>query len=303
MLNIMINVILPVLLVFLFGYVFKKNVEVSIKPISTLSLHLLIPCLVFVKFYENQIDIQYFYILLFSILLLSLLILINKVYNSISRTSEDVEVATMYSTVFMNAGNYGTPIVLFAYGPEAFTIAISFFVLHLLFMNVIGIYYAKRGLTNWKESLKELLKIPIFYSAFGALTLQLFGINIHSSLLSPIELIAQAAVPTVMLILGMNMAVLRFEKLSFKIVTFGAITRLLISPLLALIIVSLLPISTLSQKVLILISAMPSAVTMVMYAVQYNIKPEIVSSITFITTFLSIITLPIILLLLELYFM
>jgi malate permease and related proteins len=55
----------------------------------------------------------------------------------------------------------------------------------------------------------------------------------------------------------------------------------------------ILPMSDMMANVMIISAAMPSAATTTMYAVQFDSKPELVSSITLITTLLSIVTIPI----------
>jgi malate permease and related proteins len=54
------------------------------------------------------------------------------------------------------------------------------------------------------------------------------------------------------------------------------------------LIVYFLPLDLLLEKVLIVSAAMPSAATTTMYALQFDAEPELVSSITFITTLVSI---------------
>lgn len=50
-----------------------------------------------------------------------------------------------------------------------------------------------------------------------------------------------------------------------------------------------------TKQIMILLAAMPTAANTTLMAVQFDTKPDLVSSATFISTVLSIITLPIVL--------
>ncbi|MFP3360538.1 AEC family transporter, partial [Planococcus sp. SIMBA_143] len=68
--------------------------------------------------------------------------------------------AIILSSVFMNSGNYGVPIILFAYGEEGVHYAIIMMVIQSLLMNTVGLYYASKGSSTATHSLKDsLLKI------------------------------------------------------------------------------------------------------------------------------------------------
>ncbi|EUJ51892.1 hypothetical protein MCOL2_14813 [Listeria fleischmannii FSL S10-1203] len=76
---------------------------------------------------------------------------------------------------------------------------------------------------------------------------------------------------------------------------FALIIRLLVSPIIAFGIAFFLPVDTMTKQIMILLAAMPTAANTTLMAVQFDTKPDLVSSATFISTVLSIITLPIVL--------
>jgi predicted permease len=60
----------------------------------------------------------------------------------------------------------------------------------------------------------------------------------------------------------------------------------------------MLPMDPMMAKVLIVSAAMPSAATIVMYAVQFDSQPRLVSSVTLVTTLFSIFTITVLLIML-----
>ncbi|MFZ3591299.1 AEC family transporter [Bacillus sp. DJP31] len=296
--TIFIGVVLPVLHIFLTGYVIQKWKRLDIKPISTVAIYILTPMLVFQTFYRAELNKQYAIMVLFSVLLLAALIIINKLYCKIRGYSQSVEGGLILSTAFMNAGNYGAPIVLFAYGEVGFAYAVSFLVLQAIIMNFFGIYYAARGKAGAKFAIKAVFEMPATYAVILALLLNLGEVKVAYNILSVIDLLAAATIPLVMVILGMQLAEIKLFNMQWDKISFGVVVRLLLSPLIALGILWFIPMDPILQKVLILSAAMPSAATTVMYAVQYETEPNLVSSITLITTLISIVSITVLLILL-----
>jgi predicted permease len=75
--------------------------------------------------------------------------------------------------------------------------------------------------------------------------------------------------------------------------------KMVVSPIIAYFIIMIFSIEGLLAKILLVLAAMPTAANTTLYALQFNTEPEFVSSSTLITTILSIITVPIMLLLVS----
>jgi malate permease and related proteins len=289
--TIFIQVVLPILVIFLVGFIIQKWRKMDLKSISTLAVYILTPTLVFKTFYSVELDKQYLYITIFSLLLLFILVLVNKLYAKVRKYPKNVESALILSTAFMNAGNYGAPIILFAYGEVGFAYAISFFVLQSMIMNFFGLYYAARGERGVGDAVKSVLKMPLTYTLVVAILLNITNITLPTNILSAVDLVSAATIPVVMLILGMQLAELKTDAVEdHKKVIFGVLIRMIFSPCLALIFILFFPLEPLLEKVLIVLTAMPTAVTTTMYALQYGTLPKLVSSIALATTLVSVVT-------------
>ncbi|MDE5415554.1 MAG: AEC family transporter [Bacillaceae bacterium] len=294
--TIFVNVVLPAILIFLSGFVVQRWKKMDLKSISTLAVYILTPALVFRTFYDVQLDQQYVFITVFSLILLFVLIIINKVYAKFRKYPRDVESGLILSTAFMNAGNYGAPIILFAYGETGFAYAVSFMVLQSVIMNFFGVYYAASGQLGFRAAIKTISAMPLTYAMIIAILFNLFNIPLSANLYSAVDLVGQATIPVVMLILGMQLAELKVDKVINKErLIYGTTVRMFVSPLIAFIFVMLFPVDPLLAKVLIVLTAMPTAVTTTMYALQFNTTPKLVSSIALVTTLVSVVTISILL--------
>ncbi|KMK77042.1 AEC family transporter [Alkalihalobacillus pseudalcaliphilus] len=294
-----LEVVLPVCMIFLVGYLIQSWRKVDIKPISTLAIYVLTPALVFRTFTSSPLNINYFYMLVFSLLLLVSLIIINKVFVKIKKLDSQTESSLILSTSFKNAGNYGAPIILFAYGEAGFAFAVMYMVLQSMINNSVGVYYAARGSLGISVALKTIFTMPTTYAMLIALVVNIFDVNLSGAIQMPIHLLAEASIPVAMIILGMQLATIRFTQIDWSLLSFSVVTRLFLSPFIAFLITLMLPIDPLLQKVLIVTAAMPTAAMIVMFAVQFNSKPQYVSTVTLVTTILSIFTITGLLIILD----
>jgi predicted permease len=231
----------------------------------------------------------------FAALLLFSLLIINKIYARLRKYPQSVESGLILGTAFMNSGNYGAPIILFAYGELGFAYSISFLVLQAIIMNFFGVYYAARGAYGIGKALETVLKMPATYAVLIALALQGLDIEMPSNIFSAIDLVAEATIPIVMIVLGMQLAEIKLRQFQWGKIWYGVAVRMVASPLIAFGLIQFIPMEPLLQKVLIVSAAMPSAATTTMYAVQFDAEPDLVSSITLITTLVSIFTITILL--------
>ena len=291
----LLQVVLPVFLIFFVGYAGQKKLRLDIKSVSTTALYLMTPPLVFRSFYENKIDSTYLYIVIYGVALSVIIIWLIKGISRLLGYNDSITGGLILSTAFMNNGNLGAPLILLAYGQKAFQYAVAIMVLHAIIMSTLGIYYAAKGKSDVSNALLSVIKMPIVHAVFIGLFWQYLHLPMPSNLYTAIGMMADASIPTIMLVLGMQLAEIELTNLDWSKISLALVTRLMISPLIAYGLVLALPVDQLLGKVMIIEAAMPTAAITTMYALQFDCSPELVSSITFIGTVLSMGTLSVLL--------
>lgn len=294
--------VLPAFLILAIGYIGQKKLKIDRKSVSTTALYLMSPFLAFRTFYTNKVSIEYLYIVLFCLTLCAVLLVLILFIGKVKKLQQPKVSAMILSGVFMNSGNYGAPIILFAFGSVGFDYAVIMMVIQSLLMNTVGLYYAAKGskeTNTMKESLMKVVKMPIIYGAALGLIFQVSGLIVPNFVIQAVELIADAAIPTVMLVLGMQLATLSRNNMKLGEVASMVMIKMVVSPIIAYFIIMIFSIEGLLAKILLVLAAMPTAANTTLYALQFNTEPEFVSSSTLITTILSIITVPIMLLLVS----
>jgi len=196
---------------------------------------------------------------------------------------------------FMNSGNYGAPVVLFALGAVAFDYAVIMMVFQSFLMNSIGIFVASivgRENASIRGAVMKVARMPVIYGAFFGLLLQLLSISLPEPIMNGVGLVADASIPTVMLVLGMQLAAIQRKRVAYKYVSATVGIRMILSPLIALFILYWLPIDNLVKSVLFIQASMPAAANTTLLAIQFDTEPDLVSFTTFITTIISLLTIP-----------
>ncbi|EAE2869836.1 TPA_asm: AEC family transporter [Listeria monocytogenes] len=291
-------ILLPVFGIFAIGFVGQKTLKFDIPNLSKLTLYLMSPFLAFNTFYTNPLTIDYAYLAIYIFALcLSLILLVSLISFLLGYNLQD-RCALILASAFMNNGNYGTPVVLLVFGAVGLDIAVVLMVLQQLAMSTIGIYFAAKGskdANRMKTVMKRVVRMPIAYGALLGLALQLLHVSLPSALMTCVKLVGDAAIPTIMIVLGMQLAVISFRRIELTKVGIALVLKLLIAPIIAFGLTLILPVDEMTKQIMILLAAMPTAANTTLMAVQFDTKPDLVSSATFISTVLSIITLPIVL--------
>ncbi len=289
------EVVLPIISVFLIGYLLQTWRRLDVRSVSAVTIYIFVPVLVFQVFYETEFNRDFLNVVLFAFLLLAALLIVNKLLRWLFRWDQQEESGMILSTAFMNAGNYGAPIVLFAFGEEAFVIAIIFMSIQSLIMNFFGVYYASRGSSGFRFAINAVMRMPATYAIIAAFFTQAMNLELHNNIVEMIDFVSVVAIPLMMVVLGMQLANISFKEFETGKVVIGSLVRLVGSPLIALGLALMMPISPFVGQVLVVLSATPAAATTTMYALEFRSKPELVSSITLVTTVFSILTLSILL--------
>ncbi|MEN8194899.1 MAG: AEC family transporter [Pseudomonadota bacterium] len=189
------------------------------------------------------------------------------------------------SLVFGNTGNIGLPLCLFAFGEEGLALAIVFFTVFLVIQFTFGIW-----VSAGHSSIRILLRTPLVWAALVGISLQVLNIHLPIWIDNTIGLIGDLAIPLMLLTLGVSLAKLRVASLGRSIALSAG--RLAIGLAVGLAVAALLEMEGAARGILILESTMPVAVLNYLFAARYNRSPEEVAGLVLVSTTISFVTLP-----------
>ncbi|WP_114313337.1 AEC family transporter [Thermus caldifontis] len=290
----LLNTVLPVALVVLAGYLLGKRIPMDLTTLSRLTLYLLVPALIFDAMYRAEYSREGLLGLTLGFTLTYLLLFL--VIWSISRLlrlSPEASKGLGVCGLFPNSGNMGLSLVYFALGEEGLRRAVIYFILSSVMMFGLGPAFIRGG--GFKEGFSFTLRLPLFYALFLGLLLKALGISLPFRLDEGVRLMGQAAIPVLLLTLGMQMGQTRFQVGAFE----GAASflRLILAPLLAYGVGLFLGLPRLEHQVLVLQSATPVAVNAFLLTREFGSEANRVARSVVVSTFLAFLTIPLFLLL------
>lgn len=290
----LLNTVLPVALVVFSGYLLGKRIPMDLTTLSRLTLYLLVPALIFDAMYQAEYSREGLVGLAlgFTLTYLLLFLAITGMARLLGLSPEAAK-SLLVCSLFPNSGNMGLSLVYFALGEEGLRRAVVYFILSSVVMFGLGPAFIRGG--GLKEGLLFTLRLPLFYALLLGLLLKALGVSLPFRLDEGLRLMGQAAIPVLLLTLGMQMSQTRFQVGAFEGV--ASSLRLLMAPLLAYGVGFILGLPRLEHQVLVLQSATPMAVNAFLLTREFGGEALRVARSVVVSTFLAFLTIPLFLLL------
>lgn len=297
--TILLDDILPIFLVASVGFVLARRLHVDVKSLSRVTFNALAPCLVFTLLVTSQLSAEEFgRIVAFTVLLAVSIGLVARVAVIPFRLSGPQLAAFLLVVMFSNAGNYGLSVVLFAFGRDVLARAAVFFVTGALLLYTLGTFLASRGHHGGSAALRGLLRVPAVWGLVAASLVVWTGVELPRAVARPVELLGAAAIPSMLLVLGMQ-----FEKGARPerpgLVALASALALVGSPLVGFLLAWALGLTGPARQAVLVESAMPSAVITTIVALEFDVAPRFVTSVVVVTTLASPITVSVLIALLQ----
>jgi len=190
--------------------------------------------------------------------------------------------------VFGNTGNLGLPLCLFAFGPEGLGLAVAVYLVYAVTQFVFGPLFQGR-----EPAWRTLLTTPMIYAGIIGVALLVTGTQMPQALANTVGLLGGCAIPLMLLALGHSLA-------SFRVTRPGkaiglALARLLLGFSVGLGVAELFGLTGTLRGVIIIEASMPAAVFNYLLAARYDRHPEDVAGAILVSTVLSFLTLPVLL--------
>jgi predicted permease len=290
-LGVVYNVLTPIFLVIGLAVLVDRLFAPDPRAFSRAVIYLFSPCLVFDGIARSNLRAHELGLIVAVATLASLLMaLVGWGLARLFRFDRKLESAFILSVVLVNAGNYGLPLNEFAFGPAGLQRAIVYYVVTAVVANTLGVYLASRGAASVGRSLLNVLTVPLPYATALGFVVNMTAIQLPVPVTRVVGLLGQAAVPCMLLILG-----LQLSRTSVKgrigPIALAAVTRLGVAPVVAFFLVTLLGLSGLAGQVAIIEASMPTAVMGGVLATEFGSDAEFTTAAILVSTLASIVTL------------
>ena len=188
-----------------------------------------------------------------------------------------------------NTGNMGIPICLFAYGSLGMGVAAAISSLVVLLHFTANIFLASK-----KFDIKIILKSPSTYAVIIAVAFLYFDLEMPKFVLNTVMLLGYAMIVLILMSLGVSLT--QMKVFSFRSSLISSVGRVIIGPIIGFILIKIFNLSGYAAGVLLIQSAMPSAILTYLIASMYSPKKVVdnIASTVVVSTVMSIFTVPII---------
>ena len=284
--------VLPVGLIILIGFVVGRTIPLQRSTLSQLALYVLSPALVIDGLYRTELSLDSSTKLLLGFALTSFsLYLIVSAIARLLNLPDPLSRAIVAVVMFPNNGNMGLPVATFALGAAGLDRAIIYMLGSSFLMFCFGPAMIRgNGII---EGFKLTLRLPLLWAILFGVGLRFLAIEIPWELDKGIQQVGAAAIPIALILLGIQLSETRFQPGIKEIIL--AIARLGFAPIVAYGIGNLLNLETLNLQILVLESAMPTAVNSFVIVSEFGGDKDLVARAIVTSTILSFITLPILL--------
>ncbi|MBF2056317.1 MAG: AEC family transporter [Cyanobacterium sp. T60_A2020_053] len=288
---VILSAVLPVAVIILVGYIAGQKLNLDTVTLCELSVYIFAPAIVADSLYRTTVSGNSIFLIIFNYTIISailyfLIVIFSKIFH-IKQKNKQSFFAIILSP---NNGNMGLPIVTFALGNGGLERAVIYMIASSIFL--FGMLPAILSNQSFKKSIKLTLGLPLVWAMLGGALLNFLSIQLPFNLGKSLELLGIAAIPTALIILGMQLSQSKFE---FNLeVSLLAGIKLIFAPLIAYFVGGLTGLSGLDLQVLILQTAMPTAVNSLVMVKQFGGNDVLVAQTIIISTVMSFISLPII---------
>ena len=301
-LNAFSEVLLPVVVVVALGYLLRRAYPLDARTLNRVSLYGLTPCFVFVTLLRTDVAGAQATRLALQMVVVMLATALCAFAAAIPlRLSGPQRSGFLLTSTFMNSGNYGLSISRFAFGEIGLQYAVIGYLVQAILSQTLAVYLATAGRGSHRSAIGKVFRLPLIYAVLLAIGLRLFGIRLDESdgslafgLYRGARLLADAALPTLLLILGTQLTN-REPVAAAGALVMAAVLRLLVSIPLAYAAGVLLGLSGMPLYVGTIQAAMPTAVNMIVLAIEFDAWPEFVSNGVIVTTVGSLVSLTVLL--------
>lgn len=184
-----------------------------------------------------------------------------------------------------NNGNMGLPIALFALGSEGLDQAVLILLTSIVITFVLAplLYGAHEGPLG---ALRGMVRLPALWAVAVGILVRVTGAPVPVGIARGVELLSQAAVPVILLTLGIQLGTSSRVRLTRPVLT-ASVIRVAVLPVVALGIGYAVGLRGLPLQSLVLAAAMPTAVNAYLLATEYDGDVDLVAHTVTVSTLLS----------------
>lgn len=289
----MISTLLSIIFVYVFivlGYMAKRifKDDMSTKTLTLMSVYFLQPFVTVWGFSTAKLHAEHIYVpLLYLAIIFALLIPTVLSGKLIFKNPKERAIFSIAGFVG-NTGNIGIPLGIALFGEESVIYTTLINIANVFVVYIIGVYIYSRGSFSIRDSLFNIIKIPIIPASVVAILINIYDIPLSTQIEEFFKMGAYAGIVLQLFLLGTFLHGIRIKEVHPKLMLGTLSQKFLIIPLATAFILSWTELSLFVQGVIFMEMMVPLAVANINLASLYECKPKDVTSLILISTVLFI---------------
>ncbi len=287
----MINVFISIIFIYVFislGYlskVFFKE-DINTKTLTLLSVYFFQPFVALWGFgtaslHAEHISVPFLYIFIILIVLLPSILISKKLF------SDKKEQVIFSITGFVgNTGNIGIPLGIALFGQESVIYTTLINLANVFVVYMLGVYIYSRGSFDVKTSLLNIIKIPIIPASIIAIILNVNSIEYGKQIEEFLKMGAYSGIVMQLFLLGAFLQGVKLTKINLRLLLGVFSQKFILLPLLSIVILNLMPLSSFAKAVIFMEMMMPLAISNINLASLYDCRPKDITALILLSTLL-----------------
>lgn len=263
--------------------------------ISKLLLDLILPAMLISSL---QIEISaklmaslkslFLYWIIFYLLLIVIASLITKLF-PLSKTKKNV---IKFFLIFGNVGYMGLPILDVVFPKDGIFLGSIGLIVFNIFVWTYGVNLFIENEDGSSFKLKNIFNNGVIAIIIG-LSLLFAGIKLPQTIMTAVDMLADATFPLSMLVIGTGLAQIKFSSIfkDLNLISYSLL-KLFLIPIFALIVLNYFDINETIKTILVIQIAMPAAANGVIFAQRYDGDYSFASESLFLSTLIAAVSIP-----------
>lgn len=269
-----------------FGAKWTFKDKIDDRTITLLSVYFLQIFLTFWGLLKRPIDTELLLApsIYLAITLMALLLMI-PLSKLLFTDTKERSIATV-AALIGNTGNLGIPLGITLFGEVSVPYLTLINLVNLFVVYTIGVFYYSRGEFNVRDSLINILKLPVLWAAMLAIVLNLIGYVPSAAVDKTLMMGAYASMTMQLVLFGIYLYGTKLREINIRLSVWVSGTKFILIPALAWIILGQIEMESTVKGMVFLELIVPLAIANVNLASLYNCAPRTVTIQVFVTSVL-----------------
>lgn len=289
----MIETLLSIIFVYVFiilGYIAKRifKEELDKKTLTLFSVYFLQPFVAVWGFSTARLEMEHIFVPILYLGIIALVLIPTIVIGKLLFTDPKERAIFSIAGFVGNTGNIGIPLGIALFGEASVIYTTLINIANILVVYTIGVYIYSRGSFSIKQSLLNIIKIPIIPASIIAILININHIKISPQIEEFFKMGAYAGIVLQLFLLGTFLYGLKIKNLRVPLFVGTISQKFIIIPLVTALVLAMTELPLFVQGVIFMEMMTPLAVANINLASLYSCNPQQTTSLILLSTLIFI---------------